>query len=116
MRPVLVVEDEGPTRDALVEVLRAAGFAVLASDEGRKALELAQAISPAAIVLDLYMEGMDGWEFLSRRGDDPGLRRTPVVVITGSREPVEGALVLRKPVDPAALVSAVRRVTGARPA
>ena len=111
MRPVLVVEDEGETRDALVEVLRAAGFQVLASDEGRKALELAEAFSPAAIVLDLFMEGMDGWEFLARRRGSPALQRTPVVVLTGSSAAVEGAIVLRKPVDPRELVGALRRVT-----
>jgi CheY-like chemotaxis protein len=114
MRPVLVVEDEVQTREALVELLRSAGFSVLASDEGRKALELAAAMSPSAIILDLAMEGMSGWEFLARRRGTP-LARTPVVVITGSAEAevaeVEDAVVLRKPLDVDRLLTTLRRIS-----
>src|SRR5690242_18662112 len=112
VRPVLIVEDEPDTRDMLVQLVRDAGFPVLASDEGRKALELAVSIRPCAIVLDLVMHGMDGWEFLDRRKDMPAIKHTPVVVITGQSgvRDADVAAVLTKPFASAELVSTLRKV------
>ncbi len=98
-------------RDMLVQLVRDAGFPVLASDEGRKALELAASIRPCAIVLDLVMNGMNGWEFLDQRRRTPGLANTPVVVITGaSANDIDAAAVLAKPFASADLVSTLRKV------
>jgi CheY-like chemotaxis protein len=109
---VLVVEDDADTREVLVAALREAGYAVLASDEGRKALELAGAMKPAVVVLDLTMPGMDGREFLSRRRDVPRIAALPVVVVTGGdAADVDASVVLTKPVDIATLVEAIRKVT-----
>src|SRR5690242_20018489 len=112
VRPVLIVEDEPDTRDMLVQLVRDAGFPVLASDEGRKALELAASIRPCAIVLDLHMTGMNGWEFLDRRKETPAIRHTPVVIITGASGvgDVDVAAVLTKPFESKELVSTLRKV------
>lgn len=108
-RPVLLIEDDSETREAMRALLVRAGHRVIASDEGRKALELAAATRPAVVVLDLVTEGMDGWEFLERRADEPALRGVPVVVVTGSDRSLPGpaAAVFRKPVDPRALLDTV---------
>jgi CheY-like chemotaxis protein len=92
------------------DLLVGAGHRVIASDEGRKAIELAAATRPAVIVLDLVTEGMDGWEFLERQADEPALRGVPVIVVTGSNRslPAPAAAVFRKPVDPRALLDTVR--------
>jgi two-component system, OmpR family, alkaline phosphatase synthesis response regulator PhoP len=115
VRPVLVVEDDTDTRQALIDLLRGAGFPVLASDEGRKALELAAVVMPSAVVLDLVMSGMDGWEFLDRRRSVPQLERTPVIVITGAPGVrVEAAqAVLSKPFEHEVLLSTLRHLVGA---
>ena len=113
---MLIVEDDVETRETLMEVLRAAGFPVLASDEGRKALELAASIRPCAIVLDLVMSGMDGWEFLDRRKGVPALASTPVVAITGADSTgLDAAAVLTKPFTSDDLVTTLRRVLDRRP-
>jgi CheY-like chemotaxis protein len=114
VRPVLLVEDDMDTRQALIDLLRGAGFPVLASDEGRKALELAAAVMPSAVVLDLVMSGMDGWEFLDRRKSVPQLARTPVIVITGTAgaKVDSAAAVLAKPLELDVLLSTLRRVVG----
>jgi CheY-like chemotaxis protein len=110
--PVLVVEDDGPTRDALVGVLREAGFPVLASDEGRKALELATVMRPSVVVLDLTMPGMGGREFLTRRRDLPEVRRVPVIVVSGANAgDVQADAVLQKPLDVGALIATIRRLS-----
>jgi CheY-like chemotaxis protein len=112
-RPVLVVEDDAETREALVSLLRNAGFTVVASDEGRKALELAEALLPSVVVLDLTMAGMDGREFLARRRDLPAVGAIPVLVVTGGRaRDVSAEAVLTKPFDVGELVSTVRRLAG----
>lgn len=112
VRPILVVEDDLATRDALVELLRGAGFPVLASDEGRKALELAQVIAPSVVILDLEMPGMNGREFLARRKDFAGVHRIPVVVVSGGGvRDVEADAVLPKPFDAQELVATVARLS-----
>jgi CheY-like chemotaxis protein len=115
VRPVLVVEDDTDLRQTLIDLLRGAGFPVLASDEGRKALELAAAVRPSAVVLDLAMSGMDGWEFLDRRKSVPQLARTPVIVITGApgAKVEAAAAVLAKPLELGVLLSTLRRLVGA---
>ncbi|HET8541307.1 MAG TPA: response regulator [Anaeromyxobacter sp.] len=108
-RSVLLVEDDARTREAMSELLAGAGLRVIASDEGRKALELAGFTHPALVVLDLATHGMTGWEFLERRGEVPALAGVPVLVVTASaEEPPRGTAVLRKPVDPDELLSTVR--------
>jgi DNA-binding response OmpR family regulator len=115
-RSVLLIEDDAHTRDAMFELLSAAGLRVIASDEGRKALELAGFTRPALVVLDLAMHGMNGWEFLERRGEVPALAGVPVLVVTASEgDPPSGTSVLRKPVDPGVLIATIRTLLGGAP-
>jgi CheY-like chemotaxis protein len=110
-RSVLLIEDDAHTRDAMSQLLSGEGLRVIASDEGRKALELADFTRPALVVLDLSMEGMDGWEFLARRDEVPALQGVPVLVVTASAgEPPRGTSVLRKPVEPGQLLATIRRL------
>lgn len=106
---MLLIEDDAHTREAMSELLSGAGLRVIASDEGRKALELAGFTRPALVVLDLATHGMNGWEFLARRGEVPALAGVPVLVVTASAEaPPGGTAVLRKPVDPGELLATIR--------
>jgi len=115
-RSVLLIEDDAQTRDAMSELLSGAGLRVIASDEGRKALELAGATRPALVVLDLAMHGMNGWEFLERRGEVPALAGVPVLIVTASDgELPRGTSVLRKPVDPRVLLETIRALLRGAP-
>ena len=109
-RPVMVIEDDADTREAMSALLSGAGYRVIASDEGRKALELAEATRPVLVLLDLVTGGMSGWEFLEHRADVPALSGVPIVVVTGSARapPRSAAAVLRKPVDGGQLLATVR--------
>ncbi|HEX9053134.1 MAG TPA: response regulator [Anaeromyxobacter sp.] len=110
-RSVLLIEDDAHTRDAMSALLTGEGLRVIASDEGRKALELADLTRPALVVLDLAMQGMDGWEFLERRDGVPSLQGVPVLVVTASADaPPRGTSVLRKPVEPGELLATIRRL------
>jgi DNA-binding response OmpR family regulator len=108
-RKLLLIEDDAETRAALTELFTKAGFGVVSSDEGRKALELAAVTRPQVVVLDLVTGGMNGWEFLERRRSEPALRDVPVVVISARRrEPLDVDLFLSKPVAPEELLRAVQ--------
>lgn len=108
-RPVLLIEDDADTRDAMAALLTGAGLRVISSDEGRKALELAGSTRPALVLLDLMTHGMSGWEFLERRHEEPALTGIPIVVVTGGNEVPDAAdAVFQKPVDPGELLATVR--------
>ncbi len=63
---ILVVDDNQDAADSLAALLRAAGFEVAVSFDGKSALATAERFDPTACVLDIRMPGMDGYE-LARR-------------------------------------------------
>ena len=80
--PVLVVEDDAPTRALLGRALTKAGWTVADAENGRVALEWIAGTRPALVLLDLMMPEMDGFEFLDTLRKDETRRDIPVVVIT----------------------------------
>lgn len=77
---VLVIDDLKGVRQLLRSVLGEADYEVLEAEDGRRGLDLIRAESPDAVLLDIRMPGMDGFEVLERaRAADPEL---PVVMIT----------------------------------
>ena len=79
---VLVVDDEAGTRELLKEMLESDGYIPVLASSGKEALEALAHISVSAILLDLIMPEMDGFEMLLRMKEDPGLRNIPVLVLT----------------------------------
>lgn len=114
---VLVVDDEADAADSLALVLELSGFAARVAADGAGALRAARADPPDAVVLDLLMPGMDGWE-LARRLRDEALGRRPLLIaVTGCgteearrRSAAAGIdLHLLKPTDPGLLVGVLER-------
>jgi len=79
---VLVVDDEAGTRELLKEMLESDGYIPVLAANGKEALEALSRISVSAMLLDLIMPEMDGFELLLRMKEDPGLRNIPVLVLT----------------------------------
>jgi CheY-like chemotaxis protein len=115
---ILIVDDDGDIREALSELLRAEGYEAALASDGREALQLLSRAEtcPAAILLDLMMPVMDGWEFLARKESDPRLSSIPVIVISacGRRARSGASLHLEKPFDAEMLVSSVHRCISSR--
>jgi CheY-like chemotaxis protein len=86
---ILVVDDTKDTRELFVEYLRLAGFEAEQAESGTEALRKAAALRPAAIVMDLEMPEMDGWEATRRLKADSQTRDIPVVAL--SAHVMEGA-------------------------
>lgn len=85
-RTVLVVEDDPDVREILAEVLVAYGYHVLTAADGQEGLDLLRR-TPAigAMVLDLMMPRLSGYELLEERSTDPTLAKLPVIVLTADR-------------------------------
>ncbi len=80
--PVLVVEDDEPTRTLLRRALEKEGRTVMEAENGRVALDRVAEQRPSLILLDLMMPEVDGFEFLDTLREDPDRRGIPVIVIT----------------------------------
>ena len=84
---VLLIEDDPAAREPLEELLRQEGLDVEIASDGAEAHEhLRGGVRPCVILLDLWMPGMDGYEFRAEQMRDPVLARIPVVVLSGSSE------------------------------
>jgi signal transduction histidine kinase/DNA-binding response OmpR family regulator len=81
-RPVLVVEDDGDTRDLLRRRLEGLGCRVVEAENGRVALERLRQARPEVILLDLMMPEMDGFEFVLELRRSDAWRDIPVVVVS----------------------------------
>ncbi len=80
---VLLVEDEPAVRELVQRTLESDGWRVQTASNGREALAALEADDPpTAILLDLMMPEMDGFEFLTELDRDDRFRDVPVVVIT----------------------------------
>jgi CheY-like chemotaxis protein len=78
---ILVVDDDRATATFLVTVLEDAGYQVLAAT-GEAALRLAQERTPALVLLDRRMPGIDGREMARRLRADPTTTAIPLVLMT----------------------------------
>jgi PAS domain S-box-containing protein len=91
-RPVLVVDDEAGSRELMCAALQSAGLEVVAAASGAEALQRLPAVQPGALVLDLMMPGLDGFQVLHELRSDPLWSGLPVIVwsaLTLSVEDVE---------------------------
>ena len=81
-RRVLLIDDDDATRDGIQRSLANQGWKVSAAENGRSALARLAEQRPDAIVLDLMMPEMDGFEFLDEMRSHADWREIPVLVVT----------------------------------
>ena len=112
---VLLVDDD-PAIMRLLEVnFRLSGFETESTARGDDAVRRATAAPPDAIVMDVMMPGLHGYDVCRLLREEPSLASTPIVFLT-ARPPEEADRIdelgpvdlLAKPFDPAALVELVR--------
>jgi CheY-like chemotaxis protein len=106
---VLVVDDDRDVRDIVATVLESEGYAVRCAENGAQALAIMHGPKPNAIVLDLMMPVMSGWELLEAVRMDGDLASIPIVVLSAVRAP-SGVAHLTKPVSVDELVTTLDRV------
>jgi DNA-binding response OmpR family regulator len=80
---VLIVDDDASVTEFFARMLRLEGFEVWAAHSADEGLALAQTHRPHAVILDLRMPLTSGVQVLRALRGIPGMRRTPVTIVTG---------------------------------
>jgi CheY-like chemotaxis protein len=118
-RTVLIVEDSDTSADTLeVALLSLADVSVAHAATGRKAWQLIQNEDVAAIITDLHMPHMDGFELIERVRSSGGAAHVPIIVVSGDSDPGTPERVRRlgadayfaKPYSPAAVRETLERL------
>jgi len=79
---VLIVDDDRDIVDVLTRTLKGRGYAIMAAFDGREAMAAIDRTVPDAILLDLRMPVMDGYEVLEALRSEPRTHGIPVIVMT----------------------------------
>ena len=110
---VLVVDDSPDNREMYVQYLEMSGHRVIEAADGREAVARALSDSPHAIVMDLSLPVMTGWEAVARLKADARTAQIPVLALSGHVVPPAEAhdagfsAVLEKPCAPEDLARTV---------
>ena len=115
---LLIVDDDRELLDALAETLEGEGFDVAKAANGREALaRLRAAPLPAAVLLDLNMPVMNGWQFCAAKKADPAIQGVPVIVLSAAakKDPaspyyLDVEEIVSKPIEMEELLGAIERV------
>lgn len=119
-KTVLVADDSQAVRDVLESALDEAGFAVASASSGEEVFRKMAQADPAALLLDLYMPGLNGADVCRLVKSHPRWRKIYLVLMSSR---IGGAdmdgyrrlgadEILKKPIDPAVAVALVRRAIG----
>lgn len=82
---ILVVDDTDEIRMLLVATLEQAGYAVVEASDGSGVMRWVEDTRPAAIILDLMMPGIDGWETLQALKEREDTKNIPVIISSALR-------------------------------
>lgn len=116
---VLIVEDDLSTRILYREYLQRVGFRTVDAHNGHQALEKARELNPNAVLTDLNLPGMTGFEFCRALQQSATTRAIPILAVTGHSEYLnqpnrfaEAGIthVLIKPCPPHVIASELRRL------
>ncbi|HEY0818558.1 MAG TPA: response regulator [Rhizobacter sp.] len=84
MARVLVVDDHATNRDLIATLLGYAGHQVDEASDGAEALEKVRTGRPALVICDILMPTMDGYQFVRRLREEPGIAGTEVIFCTAT--------------------------------
>ena len=116
-RKILLIEDHEQNRYLASFLLEKHGYAVVSAADGRTGIELARAVKPALILLDIQLPLMDGYTVARELRSDSALGNIPIIAVTsyamvGDREKALAAGCngyLEKPINPDTFVTEIER-------
>jgi len=122
---VLAVDDEPDALTLITEILESAGAQVTVAHSATEALGAIQLQRPDALIADLGMPRIDGFELIARirQSSDAAIQRIPAAALTAYARSEDRARAIRsgfqihlaKPIDPSALLGAIAHLTGRAP-
>jgi len=115
MARIVIIEDNWPNLELMTYLLKAHGHDVPGARDGEDGLVQVRREPPDAIVCDIHLPRMDGYEVARQLKGDPALRKLPLIAVTalamvGDRDKVLAAGFdgyIAKPIEPEAFVSQV---------
>ena len=118
----MAVDDERHIVRLIQVNLERAGYQVVTAFDGQDALRKVETEKPDAIVLDVMMPKMDGFEVLKRLQANPDTREIPVIMLTAKAQDADVfrgwssgvSAYLTKPFNPLELVTFVKRILSGR--
>ena len=81
---ILIVEDNEKNRKLVRDVLQVKGYKTIESETAEEGLKLALEKSPALILMDIQLPGIDGITALKQLRADPRTKQIPVIAVTAS--------------------------------
>ena len=117
-KQILTVDDSKTMREMVSFTLKAAGYDILEAEDGKVALSVLDGIKIDAVIADLNMPNMNGFELIKALRAQPAYQFTPILMLTtegdtskkeeGKAAGATGWIV--KPFDPEKLVEVVKKV------
>ncbi|HEU4340087.1 MAG TPA: response regulator [Candidatus Binatia bacterium] len=119
---ILIIEDNEKNRKLVRDVLQVKGYKTIESETAEEGLRLAQDQSPALVLMDIQLPGMDGISALKQLRANPKTNSIPVIAITASAMTHNRETLLAegfdgyqtKPISVKNFLEEVRRVLDAR--
>ena len=118
-RIVVVIEDDPEMIELVKLILAKDGYDVMGANNGREGLATIEEYQPDAVLLDLMMPDMDGWEVYQSMKAQDTMKTIPVIIITAKAQSIDKVLGLHiakvddyitKPFSPSELLNSVRKV------
>jgi len=81
---ILIIEDNEKNRKLCRDVLQVKGYKTIESETAEEGLKLAEGKSPALILMDIQLPGMDGITAMKQLKTDPNTKSIPIIAITAS--------------------------------
>jgi PAS domain S-box-containing protein len=120
-RRVMVCDDDASVRSVIGSMLESQGYEVVLAASGQEAVERAAKQHPDAIMMDIIMPGMDGWQAMAALKENSETSNIPIIVTSALRPATEGPsgetvpAWLQKPVDEGKLSRTLEQVLASHP-
>jgi signal transduction histidine kinase/CheY-like chemotaxis protein len=111
---ILIIDDDEVSRYLLKGALANSGYRLLEAHGGKEGLRLAHEGKPKAIILDLSMPDLSGFEVLGMLKSDPETQKIPVIIHTSQQLGSEDRVLLKAAVDIVSKETGSRDVAGSR--
>jgi len=120
LKPVLIIEDDQPTRLIYEKFLRQTGYQAVIVSSIRDANAVMQKLRPAAILLDMILKGQSSWPWLAEVKGDPTTAEIPLIVASEMDDHRKAGLLganayFVKPLFKEELISTLDRLTLTNP-
>ena len=93
-KKILIVEDDKFLRELIVRKLTNEGYEAVEAVDGEQGIQKIKETKPDLVLLDLILPGIDGFEVLTQKKEDPFVASIPVIVLSnlGQKEDVDRGL------------------------